>query len=230
MGRFSAPLAPRFAGWAGVAPGMRVVDVGCGPGALTAELARLVGADRVAAADPAEQFAATCRERVPGADVRTAPAEALPFGDGAFDAALAQLVLPFLTDAAAAAAEMRRVVRPGGLVAACSWARDGMELLNLIWDAARERLHTQRSEAGMPFRSEEELRALFEAAGLREVRTALLEAEGGYDSFEDLGASVTAGAGPAGAFVARLAAGQRAALREACRERVPEAGAFALRG
>src|SRR4051794_2171286 len=112
MGRFSERLAPVFADFAGVAAGMRVVDVGCGPGALTVVLAERLGAGSVAAADPAPLFAEACRARVPGADVRQAPAEQLPFEDAAYDAALAQLVVSFMRDADAGLAQMRRVLRP----------------------------------------------------------------------------------------------------------------------
>src|SRR5919201_7533 len=69
MGRYSTQLAPQMADLAGVEAGQRVLDVGCGPGALTAELVRRVGAEHVAAADPSESFAAAAAERNPGVDV-----------------------------------------------------------------------------------------------------------------------------------------------------------------
>src|SRR5437868_980480 len=121
MGRYSVPLASTFADFAGVAEGQRVLDVGCGPGALTRELVRRVGAGAVAAVDPSEPFVEECARRNPGVDVRLAKAEQLPFSDGVFDAALAQLVLHFVSDPAAAANELRRVLRPGGRAAACVW-------------------------------------------------------------------------------------------------------------
>src|SRR2546426_866896 len=87
MGRYSALLAPQFADLAGVGSRQRVLDVGCGPGALTSELVERVGASAVAAVDPSEQFAAAVRERHPGVDVQRAAAEELPFAEGEFDAA-----------------------------------------------------------------------------------------------------------------------------------------------
>src|SRR5436305_153389 len=119
MGRFSTRLAPLFADFAGIAAKQRVVDVGAGTGALTAELVRR-RAD-VAAADPSAEFVAVLERRHPGVDVRQAAAESLPWPDGRFDAALAQLVVSFMDDAPAGIAEMRRVVRRGGVVAACMW-------------------------------------------------------------------------------------------------------------
>jgi len=121
IGRYSAPLAVAFADLAGVAPPQRVLDVGCGPGALTSELVRRVGADHVAAIEPSRAFVEECRRRNPGADVRVAPAEELPFADATFDGALAQLTFNFFSDGDAAAAELRRVLVPGGIAAGCVW-------------------------------------------------------------------------------------------------------------
>src|SRR5262245_35760176 len=107
MGRYSVPLAPLLADLAGVEAGQRVVDVGCGPGALTTELVARVGAASVSAVDPSASFVETARERHPGVDVQRAAAEELPFSDGQFDAALAQLVVHFMTDPVAGLGEMR---------------------------------------------------------------------------------------------------------------------------
>ena len=121
MGRYSTLLAPQFADLAGVGSGQRVIDVGCGPGALTTELVERLGASNVAAVDPSESFVAAARERHPGVDVQESPAETLPFADGIFDAALAQLVVHFMADPVQGLSEMGRVTRAGGVVAACVW-------------------------------------------------------------------------------------------------------------
>src|ERR1700675_1564037 len=89
MGRYSVLLAPLLADLADVADGQQVLDVGCGPGALTAELARRLGPAAVAAVDPSESFVAAAQERHPGVRVQRGAAEQLPFADQAFDAALA---------------------------------------------------------------------------------------------------------------------------------------------
>src|SRR4051812_46809708 len=141
MGRYTRSLAPLLVEAADLQPGMRVLDVGCGPGGLTTEIVnRVGGAQHVAAIDPAEQFAAACRERNPGADVRVGVAEELPWADGSFDAALSSLVLAFMSDADQGLREMARVTRPGGVVAACMWdlAQGGMTMLATYWRAARE--------------------------------------------------------------------------------------------
>ena len=216
MGRYSRALAPRLIEFAGVVPGMTALDVGCGPGPLTERLAERIGAERVAAADPSEPFVAACAERVPGADVRQAGAERLPWPDAAFDAALAQLVVNFLRDARAGVAEMRRVVGPGGVVAACTWEYgDGMQLLGAFWAAARALDPEAPDEARtMRFRTAGELEELWRRAGLDDVQTAPLVVETSYAGFEDLWEPLTFGVGPSGAYCASLAPERREALRE----------------
>lgn len=233
MGRYSEQLAPAFADFAGVTAGMRVLDVGCGPGALTAELARRVGAAGVAGADPAEHFAEACRARVPGADVRVAPAEALPFEDGSFDVALAQLVFSFMSDAPAGAAQMRRVVSGGGAVAGCMWAAgDGMEMLQTFWAAAAALVDPDAgsAESRMRYRTREELTELAEGAGLAGVEVERLAVEAAYEDFDDFWDPVASAPGPVGAFYGRLEEDQRAQIREECRHRLGDPGGpFTLR-
>ena len=139
MGRYSVLLAPQMADLAGVEAGQRVLDVGCGPGALTAVLVGRLGPSAVAAVDPSEPFVAAARARNPGVEVLRASAEALPFPDGTFDATLAQLVVHFMSDPVAGLAEMARVTRRDGVVAACVWDHGGRQgPLRVFWQAARE--------------------------------------------------------------------------------------------
>jgi ubiquinone/menaquinone biosynthesis C-methylase UbiE len=138
VGRYGAQLAAGLIGVAGVRRGQRALDVGCGPGPLTAALADALGRENVAAVDPSEPFVEACRMRVPGADVRVGVGERLPFADGSFDAVLAQLVVQLMEDREAGVREMARVALPGGTVAACVWDSLRMPLLRSFWDAALE--------------------------------------------------------------------------------------------
>ena len=140
MGRYATGLAPKLADAAGVRAGMRILDVGCGPGALAVELAGRVGEDNVAAIDPAPHYAAACRARIPGADVREGVAEALPWDVGTFDAAMCSLVVAWMRDADQGIGEMARVTKPGGTVAAAMWdiPGGGLQLVSHFWRAARE--------------------------------------------------------------------------------------------
>src|SRR3954471_6127503 len=176
MGRYSRELAPAFADFARVEPPQRILDVGCGSGVLTEELARRVGGDHVAGADPSAPLLEACRARGPAADRREAVAERLPWPDGGFDAALAQLVVHFMDDAEADAsvAEMRRVTRPGGVVAACTWDfGEGMQLLRFFWQSVRALDATATGETNA-FGERDELDALWRRGGLEQVVTEAL--------------------------------------------------------
>ncbi len=228
MGEWSSQLSPQLVDLAGVRAGQRVLDVGCGPGALTAELVARVGAEAVLAVDPSEPFVAAARVRYPGVDVRQANAEALPYPDRSFDAALAQLVVHFMADPVAGLREMARVTRRGGALAACVWAfGSGRGPLGPFWEAARAIDATVADESRRAGTRQGHLVELFRAAGLTEIEEALLSARREYASFEDWWKPFTRSVGPAGAYVAGLSAEQRAELREQCRSMLPE-GAFVL--
>ncbi len=222
MGRFSEPLAVRFAELAGVRRGQRVLDVGCGPGALTAELVSRAGADAVSAVEPSASFAAAVRERLPGVDVRRSAAEQLPFPDGGFDAAMAQLVVHFMADPVLGLREMGRVTRPGGMVAACVWDHaGGRGPLGAFWSAVRELDPAADDESGLAGVREGHLAGLFAQAGLGGTQITTLTVRVRYASFGRWWEPFTLGVGPAGAYVASLATDGRAALREQCRRLLP---------
>lgn len=237
MGRYSVQLSAGLADLAGIAVGQRALDVGCGPGALTGELVARLGAENVAAVDPSEPFVAAARERHPGVDVRLAPAEELPYPDDAFDAALAQLVVHFMADAVAGIREMARVTRAGGAVAASVWdMAGGRAPLSLFWQAARQLNPRAEDESHLAGARARHLAELFDAAGLRHVEEAELTASATYESFEEWWQPYTLGVGPAGVYAASLGEDDQAALRERCRELLPEAPftltatAWAVRG
>ena len=235
MGRYARELAPVFADFAGVRSGT-VLDVGCGSGILTEELSARLGPENVAAVDPSPLVEA-CAARVPGADVRKGAAESLPWPDDSFDAALAQLVLHFLDDPVAGLVEMRRVTRPGGSVAACSWNFSEMLLLRTFWEAARSLAPAAPGET-LEVASLEELGELGRRAGLDEVDVAALNISSRYESFDELWNSFQLGVGPAGQFCASLDPEARDAVRDEYRRRVGDpqgsfslaAEAWALRG
>jgi SAM-dependent methyltransferase len=231
IGRYADRLAPRLIAFAGVQRGERVVDVGCGPGSLTEALGELLGPEHVAAVDPSEPFAAASAERVPGADVQVGAAESLPWPADAFNVALAQLVVNFMSDADEGVAEMRRVVRPGGTVAACTWDYSGgMTMLRTFWDAALSLDPGTPDEAlTMRYIDPDDLRELWQRAGLEEVETDTLVVEASYRDFDDYWEPFTGGVGPAGAYTSSLDPDRREALREECRRRLGDPdGAFTL--
>ena len=224
MGRYSLLLSPQLADLAGVRDGQRVLDVGCGPGALTAELVMRLGAAAVAAVDLSQPFVAAARARNPGVEVLRASAEQLPFADRSFDAALAQLVVHFMSDPVAGVAEMARVTRRDGVVAACVWDHGGGRgPLSGFWAAARVLDPDVDDESQLAGAREGHLAELFDAAGLHEVEEAALSVGLEHATFEAWWEPITRGVGPAGSYVAGLGPERHAELRETCRAMLPPA-------
>lgn len=237
MGRFSEQLAGSFLTFAGVAVGDRVLDVGCGPGALTARLVALLGAPAVTAIDPSESFVRAARERLPGVDIGLGTVEELPYPDATFDAALAQLVVHHLRDPVAGLTGMARVVRPGGTVAACVWDHSGgTGPLAPFWTAVHDFDPDAADQWDFPGSRAGHLTELFGRSGLVDVDERGLTVEVGYSSFTDWWESYELGVGPVGEYVAALSQERRRQLRQRCSELLGEqrfsiaATAWAARG
>jgi len=232
MGRYAEPLAEVFVAFAGVRGG-KVLDVGCGPGALTAHLLSL-GAD-VAAIDPSPPFIDAMRTRFPDIDVREGTAEELPYDAAVFDAALAQLVVHFMSDPLAGIKKMARVTRRDGVVAACVW--DGPSgALAPFWDAVHVIDPEAEDEALLSGAHRGHLTDIFEAAGLQAVEEDAIAVDVVHPTFEEWWEPYTYGVGPAGDYVKSLDVDARARLEAVARERLGSgpftvtAAAWAARG
>ena len=216
MGRWSRLLGREFVTFAGVADGERVLDVGCGTGSLAGVLLSTPIAG-VVGVDPSAAFVAAARRRVsdPRARFAVGDAQRLAFPDGAFDRTMSMLVLNFVPDSAAAAAEMRRVTRPGGVAAACVWDYGGeMHMLRRFWEAANvvDPTAASRHEARMHLAGAGELATLWRQAGFEDVLEAGLTIPLRFASFADYWEPFLAGVGPSGAYAASLGDEARAAL------------------
>jgi SAM-dependent methyltransferase len=226
MGRWSQKLAPLFIDFVGVADGEKILDVGCGTGSLTFALARTAELDEIAAIDYSPVFVeeAIRRNTDPRIKVRQADACALPFESRTFDRALALLVLHFVPEAGKAVAEMRRVVRPGGVVAAAVWDHlGGMPGMRMMIDTV-----AALSEGGrqlrarycfQPMMQPGELKRTFVDQGLVDITEMQLMIRMDYQCFDDYWAPIAAGEGPLGKYVATLDTAERtrtdAAVRDA---------------
>jgi SAM-dependent methyltransferase len=198
MGRYSQQLSPQLADFAGIRAGRRVLDVGCGPGALTAELVRRVGEDQVSAVDPSDTFVAAARARYPGVDVQSASAERLR--------------------------EMKRVASPGGTVAASVWDHVGERTpIAVFWQAARELDPDARDESGLAGGREGHLGEVFADAGLASVEETSHEASVRFESFDEWWEPFTLGVGPAGAYAQTRDEASLQQLRARCEELLPAA-------
>jgi SAM-dependent methyltransferase len=234
VGRYGDALGRELAARAGVRPGMRALDVGAGTGKLTRVLAEILGEENVAAVDPSVPFVTALTERFPAADVRAAAAEELPFADGSFDAVLAQLVINFLSDPERGVADMLRVARDGGVIAAAVWDYgQEMTLLTTFWEAAAaldaQGVEVRDERSRMPFGTEGGLAELWREAGVRDTQGGAIVVSASYESFDELWEPFTGGVGPAGAYASSLEPRARGALRrEYFRRLGSEDGPFEL--
>ena len=236
VGRWSRLVAREFVAWLQVPPGFRWLDVGCGSGALTETVLAEAEPESIEGVDTSEAFVAYAASRVTDlrASFAVADAQALDRPDAAYDAVASSLVLNFLPDPARGAAEMRRVVRPGGVVAGYVWDYAGeMQLMRRFWDAAAELdpaaadLDEGRRMAGC---NPADLEALFSGAGLEEVETRAIDVPTVFADFDDYWSPFEGGQGPAPGYCVSLPPDRRAALRERLRETLPAAsdGAISL--
>ena len=218
MGRYLPELGAALADAAGVRPGQRALDVGCGPGGLTQELVARLGAESVAALDPSASFVG----RLPRAQPRRRrPARdrgAAALRRRSFDVALASLAVPFMQDPVHGVREMGRVAPT---VAACVWDYNGgMEMLRVFWGAAREidpEVPGERTQIGG---SPDDLGRIFAEAGLGEIEEGVLDVGAEYSGFDDWWEPFGYGIGPAGSYFVTLDEERRSALREECRRRL----------
>ena len=230
MGRYSALLAPLMAESAEVVTGMTALDVGCGTGAVTVELASRIGDTAVAGIDPSEPFVAACRARVPNGDIRLGFGEDLPWPDDAFVAALCCLVVGFMRDPQKAMEEMRRVTRSGGRVAACFWDVPRQEMLSLAAQAIRDvcpgmNPHPLALAGG----AEGDIARLMAGAGLEIRDQGEWTVVADYRDFDDFWDPITRSAGPIGDAIAALTSEELGRVRTSLSERMPD-GAFSLAG
>ncbi len=161
--------------------------------------------------------------------MRTGVAEQLPWPAGHFDAALSCLVIGFLRDADRGLREMARVTRPGGTVAACMWdtATGGMTMLRIFWAAVRQVQPAAPGETVMAGTTDGDITRRLRLAGLQHVTGGELASQAGYAGFDDFWEPFTLAVGPAGHYLRRLPADRQAAVRDACRSRLPD-GPFTL--
>lgn len=225
MGRWSRKLALPFIEFAGVEDGERLLDVGCGTGSLTFALAAAASIGAIEAIDFSPVFVeeAILRNNDPRITIRQGDACALPFEARSFDRALALLVLHFVPEAPKAISEMRRVVRPGGTVAAAVWDHlGGMTGMRMMIDTV-----AALSEGGrqlrnrycfQPMMQPGEMKQAFIDGGLRDVEETQLLIRMDYQNFDDYWGPIAAGEGPLGAFIGKLGGAERAQADAAVRD------------
>jgi ubiquinone/menaquinone biosynthesis C-methylase UbiE len=225
MGRWSQLAGATFLEWLAQPQGLRWLDVGCGNGAFTEVLIAKNAPAEVTGIDPSEGQLAYARTR-PGtqrAQFRAAGAQDIPFGDDSFDAAVMPLVISFVPDPVKGVAEMARVVRPGGCVAAYMWDIPGGGLVGQPMHVAANAMGIQlpippSSEASR----QSNMRALWERAGLASIETRVIRVPVTFADFSDFWDSLSSPVGPSGQGVANLPAQAHEELKTRLRKQLPQ--------
>lgn len=220
VGRWSRPTARAFVDWLELPAGSSWIDLGCGTGALARAILERADPERVLGVEPSEGFRALARERIddPRVSFAAGSGEAIPGADGSVDAVVSGFVLNFLPDPATGLAEMRRVTRPGGTVAAYVWDYAGKaELFRIFWDAAAA-LDPDAAALDegrrFPLCDPERLERLFADAGFERVEVRALDVPTPFRDVDDFWRPFLGGMGPAPGYVASLSEARREALRE----------------
>ncbi len=224
MARWSSTVGATFLDWVAPPKGARWLDIGCGTGAFTKLVLDKCAPATVIAVDPSpEQIDFARNEPVARrADFRVADAQSLPFQDGAFDVVASALVINFVPNRPRALAEMRRVGRPGGVVA------------GYVWDFAGERSPGSLLRLGLiqigaevpPTPGTEDSRlellsALFAGSGLMDIATRAIDVTVSFPDFNDFWVSSTPKFRPAGKMVAALSETDRHKLIDLLRAQLP---------
>jgi SAM-dependent methyltransferase len=215
MGRWSARLAHKFLQFAPVRDGEAVLDVGCGTGSLTLAIAGTCQPSRVVGIDISEPYVEFARRRTSDTRLRfdVGDASSLPYTDGEFDQALSLLVLQFIPEAKKAVAEMRRVVRSGGTVAACVWdGYGGMPHLRMLWDTAGAMGLDPDMALFRPLTAPGEMAEVWTELGLEAVEQSSVSMRFDFADFEDYWQPFTSGDGPPGQLVMSLSEADRERL------------------
>jgi trans-aconitate methyltransferase len=227
MGRWSRPLARQFVDWLECPHGIDWLELGCGTGSLTAAICEQANPKSIVACDPASSLLAFAKDHVTDPRVTFVPAGAddfpMPAGERYMSVA-SLLALNFFPSPEATLQRVQTAAGAGATVAACVWDYSaGMQFLRVFWDAAREvtnaACHADEG-ARFPICTRANLLGLFRRAGLDDVICDALEVPTVFRDFDNYWHPLTAGTGPAPAFVQTLSENDRELLRAKLQERL----------
>ncbi|MAC77599.1 MAG: SAM-dependent methyltransferase [Rhodobacteraceae bacterium] len=227
VGRWSRLTGKGFLDWLDTAPGQRWLDLGCGSGALSAQILARCDPRAVTGVEPSEAFRATAEAAIddPRARFLAGSGEAIPLEDASVDVAVSGLVLNFIPDKPRALAELKRCVTPGGTIAAYVWDYAGhAQFIRFFWDAACALDPAARAlDEGprFPLCHPGALEALFAGEGLKDVRTAPIDIVTPFTDFDEYWTPFLSGIGPAPGYCAALDAPARDRLRARLAEILP---------
>jgi len=230
VGRWGRLVAKDFLRWLELPDGLDWLDVGCGTGGVSEVILQRAQPRSVRGVDSSAGFVEHARAHVtdPRAAFKVGDAQSLPVGSAQFDAAVSGLVLNFVPEPALAVREMKRAVRPGGVVAAYVWDyAGGMQLMRYFWNAAvaldREAFQLDEGRR-FPLCQPEPLLELFTRTGLGQVEAKAIDVDTVFRDFDDYWAPFLGAQGPAPGYAMSLDEARRGALRDRIRAALPFSG------
>lgn len=225
MGRWSRKIAPLFLEWLDAPPEKSWVDIGCGTGGLTSQIADHCTPSHLVGVDPSEGFIALATDSLRSAEFQVGNADDLIIADDSMDFAVSGLLLNFVPDPQLAIMEMVRTVRPGGTVALYVWDYAGqMQIMRYFFDTARQ-FDSSSSEyddgVNAPICRPKRLLEAFESTGLVDVETTALDTTTPFVSFSDYWTPFLGGTGSAPRYLASLDESMQNRIRDAVRAKLP---------
>ena len=220
MGRWSRMMAPVFLDWLNMPGELSWLDLGCGTGALGSSVIHKCNPGKVTFMDSSPQFVQKTEETFNDkASFVTGDAGQIPCNDNSFDVVVSGLALNFFPDVSKAILEMKRVTKPGGVIAAYVWDYSGrMDFLRVFWNKAVELDEGARElDEGIrfPICNHYALATEFKASGLAGVHTSDLDINTNFNDFDDYWNPFLGKQGPAPGYVSTLNQQQAETLRKA---------------
>jgi ubiquinone/menaquinone biosynthesis C-methylase UbiE len=225
MGRWSKQMAPLFLQWLNVPFHKSWLDLGCGTGALSEAIANTCKPESLFCVDPSAAFLSKAKARnLQQSNFLVGSASDIPIAGDSVDIVVSALALNFFPDLTTAFSEMKRVLKPGGTIAAYVWDySDKMQFLRLFWDAARE-IDTEAYQLDegnrFPLCHLETLQQTFENAGLSNVESHFLDVDTVFKNFDDYWNPFLGGQGPAPSYLASLTAEKQQELKSTLQKKL----------
>ncbi|MEN3382386.1 MAG: hypothetical protein V7608_2430 [Hyphomicrobiales bacterium] len=224
MGRWSRAIGEKYLVWLDPPAGAQWLDVGCGTGAFSGLILRRCAPQSIVGIDPSPAQIDYARKMFPGLTFEIADSMDMPLGDNVFDVVASALVFHFIPDRARAFAEMKRVLKPGGLIGGYTWKRTATTdfapyapMMHGVRQLGAEMLTSPL----VPEASPEGLRASLQSAGFVDIAVTEIEVTRSFENFDAYWEVQTLPFSPPGRTVAKLDDAQRTRLRDLMRETLP---------
>ncbi|PUB09498.1 class I SAM-dependent methyltransferase [Yoonia sediminilitoris] len=225
MGRFSRLLAPKFLDFIEFEDSDKILDAGCGTGALTAELLRRTKTAKIVGIDISEAYVefAACEISNPRVSFEAGDLNALLMPDEVFDHVVSQLVLDFVPNTSGAFSEISRILKPGGRLAVAVWdARGGLVFNRFFLDTAamldREANELRKKNFTRPLRRPGRLEEALRSAGFAEVQAGEIHIRTEFASFEDYWSPFDGTDGPIPSYLSKRSPELKNQIKDAVRD------------